>query len=263
MVSNGIDTSKYLKEENFDKLFPMVEKNPSCIKEMEYLLLDEAQDSGNLEFHFMFNMINPKKFFVCGDLKQSIYGFKGAEPALFLNLSERPDVATYNLNENYRNGYNILAYAKDIVRPTGLLDTSVSKYPEKGQVLETTYSLEKIRTFVGNYDTPGDWAILTRTNLMVDTISNFLKKHDIPVDTFKQGNLTKEQLTKKMQENTVKVLTVHSAKGLEWKDVCVVGMRVYPAEERNVCYVAATRAKEKLIWMKGQKKRKVRTYNWE
>ena len=67
-----------------------------------------------------------------------------------------------------------------------------------------------------------------------------------------------------MAQNRVKVLTVHSAKGLEWDNVAVIGMRYTIGEERNVCYVAATRARENLIWMTYAPKRKssVRTYEW-
>ena len=62
-------------------------------------------------------------------------------------------------------------------------------------------------------------------------------------------------------------MTIHSAKGLEFKYVFVIGMEegVFPhsrslfdsgelEEERRLCYVAITRAKEKL-WLLGAKRR--------
>ena len=104
------------------------------------------------------------------------------------------------------------------------------------------------------YDDYKDWAILVRTNAQVDTISNHLIKNQIPCETFKQGDLNNEQLKNIMGKNTVKVLTVHSSKGLEWNNVIVYGLRFKPDEERNVCYVAATRARDRLIWMKGRMK---------
>ncbi len=60
-------------------------------------------------------------------------------------------------------------------------------------------------------------------------------------------------------ENTVTLMTIHSAKGLEFPNVFVVGMEegVFPAqqaddpdqleEERRLAYVAITRAKKRLI----------------
>ena len=71
----------------------------------------------------------------------------------------------------------------------------------------------------------------------------------------------------KDETNVVTLMTMHSAKGLEFKYVFVVGMEegVFPhsrafdsndelEEERRLCYVAITRAKEKL-WLVGAKRR--------
>ena len=41
-----------------------------------------------------------------------------------------------------------------------------------------------------------------------------------------------------------KVLTIHTAKGLEFKKVIVVGARSYTEEERRIKYVAITRAEQ-------------------
>lgn len=67
--------------------------------------------------------------------------------------------------------------------------------------------------------------------------------------------------------NVVTLMTIHSAKGLEFKYVFVIGMEegIFPhsrslfdsselEEERRLCYVAVTRAKEK-IWLLGAKRR--------
>lgn len=51
-----------------------------------------------------------------------------------------------------------------------------------------------------------------------------------------------------MNKDTIKVLTVHGAKGLEAKKVAVIGVSNYSTEEKRIQYVAATRAKELLVW---------------
>ena len=111
-----------------------------------------------------------------------------------------------------------------------------------------------IVTMIKASENYGSWAVLTRTNAELNTIASFIKKAGIPCDTFKQGQLKFEELEEKMAQNTVKLLTVHSAKGLEWDNVVVIGVRFQPEEERNVCYVAATRARNNLYWMVKQKK---------
>lgn len=264
LLTSGIDTSKAINEEKFDKFFELIEENPYCIKPIKYLLLDEAQDTGPAEFEFIFDMINPEYFFVVGDMKQAIYQFKGGDETLFFRLSMREDVATYNLNHNFRNGYNILKFAKKLIRSNGLTDNSIALYPKDGIVKEFYFNKEYIVDLIKD-DIYKDWAILTRANADADYMINVLKKNGIPCEGFKQGRLTKEELTQKMEENTVKVLTIHSAKGLEWKKVVAMGMKYFSNAERNVNYVAATRAKEELYWVieEPKWKKKKTVFNWE
>lgn len=67
-----------------------------------------------------------------------------------------------------------------------------------------------------------------------------------------------------MRENTVKVLTAHSSKGLEIPCVLAYNIRAYNDEEARLCYVAATRARDFLIWAKAPKKKlKKKVVNWE
>ena len=263
LLTSGIKTDKVLNNEEFDELFLMVEKNPVCIKHMEWVLLDEAQDTNEQQFKFLFDMINPDYFFIVGDTKQCIYRWRTARPDLLQNMAKREDVTVFDLNENYRNGYNILNYAKNLIRPTGLIDSSISKRVGNGSVKEIPYDLTKIVNEIRSVDEYKDWAILTRTNQEILTISSYLNKCNIPYDTFKQGDLSKDELNEKMNHNTVKLLTVHSAKGLEWRNVIVVGMRYTSVEERSICYVAATRAMENLIWVNRKAvKKKPTIYDW-
>lgn len=192
-----------------------------------------------------------------------IYGWRGARPDLLQKLCSNPSVKVFDLNENYRNGYNILNFAKRLIKPNGLDDTSIAMREGNGSVAEIPFSYDFICNKIREISNYGSWAILTRTNQEIADISYVLSKSGIPYDTFKQGDLSKEELSKKMEQDTVKVLTVHSAKGLEWDNVIVIGMRYQPYEERNICYVAATRARENLIWMQPKRKKAgPRIYNW-
>lgn len=253
LLSAGIKTGEILDDEKFDELFPMVKRYPQCIKHLDWVLLDEAQDSDQLQFEFLFDMINPDCFFVCGDVKQSIYRWKGSEPELLLELTGRPDVHVYHLNENYRNGARILDFAKRIIRQTGEIDDSKAVRPEEGQVYEIALNPSGIVYEIKKQSDYKNWAILCRTNKQIWEMSQILYKAGIPYETFKQGDLTKEELAGKMNMNTVKILTVHSAKGLEWDNVIAYGMKFYNVEERSICYVAATRARNFLFWVSNKK----------
>lgn len=249
LLSSGIKTGSILDNEEFDKLFTMVKKNPQCVKHLEWILLDEAQDSDSLQFEFLFKIINPDCFFICGDTKQSIYQFNGSKPELLLDLAKRPGVHLCDLNENYRNSSRILDFAKSLIKPTGQEDTSKPMRDTEGSVFKIGFNPNGIVYELKNHPPYSDWAILCRFNRQITQVISILKKHGIPYDTFRQGDLTKEELVERLNTNTVKVLTVHSAKGLEWNKVIVYGMIYKNSEERNVCYVAATRARDELLWV--------------
>ncbi len=66
------------------------------------ILIDEYQDS-NLVQEYILNTISRKNnIFMVGDVKQSIYKFRGARPELFLEKYE-----SYNLKENLQEGENL------------------------------------------------------------------------------------------------------------------------------------------------------------
>lgn len=269
LMSGGVYTGNILEDEKFDELFHLLEQHPDCVKPIEHLLLDEAQDTDTLQWKIIFDILKPKNWTIVGDTRQSIYGFRGAEPRNFIAISQNPNVKVYDLLYNHRNGSNILNYAKKIINKSDmdLEDNSISLTSNRGQVIEITYDQETILKYIQNlsYDYK-DWFVLTRTNAELDDIKNFLITHNIPCDTFKRADLNNKELSHRMKQNTVKVLTIHSAKGLEANAVVVIGAKFWNDEERRVNYVAATRAKELLIWTTKPKKiksKKKDTINWE
>ena len=111
--------------------------------------------------------------------------------------------------------------------------------------------LARLKSCGGDYK---DWFILVRTNKDVHTILNALKDYDIPCTTFKKSNLNSKDLNELRESNEVKVLTVHTSKGLESKNVILYGKfpleeksYLKQPEERRVMYVGMTRAKEHLV----------------
>lgn len=267
LASYGIDTSKSIKDEEFNDLFKMVKQHPNCIKKIQYLLLDEAQDSDKLQFEFIFNMICPDNFFVVGDERQCIYRFNGSDPELIHNLANRPEVSCYSLYENYRNAPEILSFAKRIILSNNMEDDSIAMRKTHGKVIEVKRNIASIVQGIKRWGDFKNWAVLTRTNYGIKEVIAELNRQGVPYDTFKQGDLKNSDLERKMLENTVKVLTVHSAKGLEWDNVVVLDVNFSGVEEINICYVAATRARDTLIWIPKLRKKPVQsrnpTYNWE
>ena len=267
--AGGIDTSKVLNDERFDDLFKLIKKHPECVKQVTHLIVDEAQDSNPQQFEFLLDMIAPKNYMLMGDHRQSIYRFNGATPDYILNLMESPEVMTYELAENYRNAPEILRYAKDLIRPLGYdyEDYSIPMRTQHGRIVDVEYSESGLCSTIKRYVEEGkseykDWFVLTRTNAELENMRAALEKAGVPCDTFKKAQLTNKGLKDKMNENTVKVLTIHTAKGLEADNVVVIGARWRDIEERCINYVAATRARNLLVWTRPISKRKVRTSYW-
>lgn len=270
LLRGGVDTSDILDKEQFDKLFSRIKKHPECVNEVEHLLLDEGQDSTAQQFEFALNTVNPKNWMIFSDHRQALYRFAGATPDYILNLMESPEVTTYDLNENYRNAPEILSYAQSIIRQLGYdyEDYSTPMRTDlRGRVVNVDYSGEGIVRTIQRYVSEGkslysDWFILTRTNAESDAIMQVLKRHNVPYDTFKKAQLDNKGLKQKMKENTVKVLTIHTSKGLEADNVIVIGARWHDVEEKCIGYVAATRARNLLVWTNKPRTKKPRTEYW-
>ena len=269
----AVDTTKILNEERFDDLFEEIKKNPDCIKPVEHLLLDEAQDSTMEQFEF-FELINPKNFMYVGDIKQSIYGFCGSYPEYLINLWYQNDVTVYEMRQNFRNLPDILRFAKKFLYRLGpnYDDDSIAMRQSDGRphVLEGNYTpseaIQSLLLSKERLDTNwGDWFVLCRTNNDVALFQQLFEAKGIPTDTFKQSELTNAQIQDRLKENTVKILTVHSAKGMEAPYILSYNVRAYNDDEARLCYVSATRARDFLIWAKmpPKKKKKSRVVSWE
>ena len=84
----------------------------------EAILVDEFQDTDNLQFLFL-NLIKGAKtsLFVVGDEDQAIYSWRGARVENILNLDRNfKNLKTIFLEENYRSTKNILLAANSVIK---------------------------------------------------------------------------------------------------------------------------------------------------
>lgn len=253
----GYDVSDAVENEEFDKLFEMVRLHPNCIQPVQYLFLDEAQDSTAEQFDFLIDMIKPKNFMLIGDLRQTIYQFNDSRPDMLQRIADQPDVWVYKLTQNYRNAQQILSCAKQIIAQKGweYRDDSRAMVPTSGTVQYINWNsfLQLIQQIKQKKDY-GEWFFLCRSNRQVEELQALLIVQGIPNDTFKMKQMTVERLNSLMNKNSIKVLTIHSAKGLERDNVVVYGaINRWNSDEVFVNYVACTRAKRNLFWLSKRK----------
>lgn len=147
---------------DFDSLmFEMVElleKKPDVRKRWQYsyIMCDEAQDCCTLDFQLLKLLSGEyKSLMCCGDPAQSIFGFRGSDASLLLNMHETfPDTEKFYLGRNYRSTPELVSFLKTICpceELAGYLTTSNPSGPEKEVVgfknplEEANWVVEKIK----------------------------------------------------------------------------------------------------------------------
>jgi DNA helicase-2/ATP-dependent DNA helicase PcrA len=163
------------------------------------------------------------------------------------------------INDSKGNAFKdiILKLQKDreILSLTELIDkvldeTKIKEELESDESLENELRLDNLNEFKSITE-----AFINRTGS--NDISDFLEEISLVSDIEEH----------RKNDNAVTLMTLHSAKGLEYKVVFIVGMEdgIFPhqnsfceagglEEERRLCYVGITRAKEKL-YLSNAKKR--------
>jgi DNA helicase-2/ATP-dependent DNA helicase PcrA len=95
----------------------LLRKYPSCVTNVEAVLIDEFQDTNLVQFDLMRLFASQRKrITIVGDPDQSIYGFRAAETKNYKRmLRQYPDTVTIALEENYRSSGAILFTALNVI----------------------------------------------------------------------------------------------------------------------------------------------------
>lgn len=159
----------------------------------QYILVDEYQDTDIAQFTVIKMLAQShKRLFVVGDDDQSIYGWRGANIENILKFDQHfPETKTFVLEQNYRSTQSILTFANSIIQsnkyrsPKSLWSSRNTTH----QVRLTRYRndrheaegvVRKISHLIGNGVTPGDIALLFRTNAQSRVFEDALRKMNIP-----------------------------------------------------------------------------------
>lgn len=86
------------------------------VEHYRHVLVDEYQDT-NLAQHTIVESLYPPNLFVVGDPRQSIYGFRGAEPSTIVGLADRADFEVIQLTTNYRSDTAIVDCGNSLQAP--------------------------------------------------------------------------------------------------------------------------------------------------
>ena len=93
------------------------------------VFVDEYQDTNPVQEAIVSRLASPNNLFMVGDVKQSIYGFRGCEPAIFVDKYERykatGDGCVEELNDNFRSNSEILDFVNIVFN--GIMTASFGK----------------------------------------------------------------------------------------------------------------------------------------
>lgn len=246
---NNINMTAAILAEEYDKLLiTAAQFTPRQYPEIEHLLIDEMQDITKLEYNFISRIPARNKFFV-GDDRQCIFAFKGSSDIYIQQMYEDTNYAKYYLTENYRNRPNIVSFANSLLGSYRSLGLNCECVKKEDGIVEEDCTFRETLEMIKDNGNWGSWMVLTRLNKELDMAMKILQDEGIPCITFKKSDFeNNEELNALMQSNNVKVLTIHSAKGLEAKNVIVIGAKCFNIDEKKIAYVAATRAENQLYW---------------
>jgi len=100
-------------------------KSGQIKKEYKYILVDEFQDTNNIQFELLKLLSNEKSCLtVIGDPKQAIYSFRGSSSGIFEKFKSLfSDVEVFPLVKNYRNAKRILSGSEKFLHDANDIDS--------------------------------------------------------------------------------------------------------------------------------------------
>ncbi|KAF7959121.1 hypothetical protein EAE96_002638 [Botrytis aclada] len=169
--------------------------HPSCVANIEAVLIDEFQDTNLVQFDLMrLFASSQKRITIVGDPDQSIYSFRAAEIKNYKRMiTQYPDTVTISLEENYRSSGAILITALNVIEQDSsriaksLLPTHVVGTRPVLRKLATAQKeadwiiqeIQRIMGMTGDLLDLNDFAILLRSSALSRIIESSLGKAGI------------------------------------------------------------------------------------
>ncbi|GAB3467201.1 nuclease-related domain-containing DEAD/DEAH box helicase [Massilia terrae] len=247
-----------------EKVIQAVDQGHIPSGQYEAILVDEGHDFRPEWFKLIVQMVNPasNSLLVLYDDAQSIYNAANKLKFSFSSVGVQAKGRTTILKLNYRNTAEVLtvakAFADDLLAASDGDEDQVPVVPPMSagrhgpkpvliELPDTTAEIELVADRVAEASRLGvpwsDIAILYRRYALGRDIAEILGRRGIPFFWQYAKGRKKFEPT----ENSVKVITLHSSKGLEFPFVCMPGIGAIEEgddleEEARLLYVGMTRS---------------------
>jgi ATP-dependent DNA helicase UvrD/PcrA len=266
-----------------------------------HISVDEFQDIDEQQYRLIAQLAPPpSNLCVIGDPDQAIYGFRGADASCFARLRRDYSPQEIRLQRNYRSSGTIVAASAQVIAAQVIasadaaaaaivraMQERITIHAAPTERAEAEFVVQTIERLIGGHsffsiDTGragrastnlsfSDFAVLYRTDAQSAPLIDAMARSGIPFA--KNGlnvldpddRVTAATAPTAAQGEHVSLLTLHAAKGLEFRVVFVVGLEdgILPlrfgaeeasAEERRLFYVGMTRAEDQLILTRAQQR---------
>ncbi len=258
-------------EKVVDAVIEAVEKGQIPPAQYGAVMVDEGHDFRPEWLKLVAQMVDPdtNSLLVLYDDAQSIYDTKTKRKFNFSSIGIQAKGRTTILRVNYRNTTEVLAvaydFAKEFISPAEAEEDDVPLIqPQSGgrhgprPILNQLASLDLEGDFIARefsaINKEGypwrEMAVLYRVRFIGEKIVARLRAAGIPVEWVGEGGGKRKF---DPSEDSVKVMTIHMSKGLEFPIVSIAGLGYMPnkewdsKEEAKLLYVGMTRAMEMLL----------------
>ena len=206
-----------------------------------HVVIDEAQDYNKLQYIIISKIFRKAKFTILGDVNQNINPFYKYEKLSDLEKYFNGEDRYLELNKTYRSSPEIIDYTNKIL---GL--NHINAIRDKSNIPVTSRRnvdnleellIEDISELTSKYHRV---AIITKDFIEAEKVYKYVKDK-FPISIVDEDTI-------KFHKNLV-VIPAFLAKGLEFDAVIAYNNRdnSYRKDERNLLYVACTRAQHKLV----------------
>lgn len=236
------------------------------------VLIDEGHDFAPEWLQLVVQMVDPEtnSLLLLYDDAQTLYGNGGRRKFSFASVGIQARGRTTILRLNYRNTLEVLsvakAFAEEVLAPQETDDDHVPVIPPesagrrgpmpelwRGRNIwnEADLIAARIGDALEQGASPDDFAVLCHSNRLAELVAGQLRKRGLPV-LVASGERRRNLFS---GDPAIKVMTMHSSKGLEFDTVFIPGICELASPESDgerrqqqvrLLYVAMTRALRKL-----------------